>query len=76
MKQIKLADRDRGMSMDTTRKIREGNVEMFESVLVLDSVRTEHYTMHFICKATNIFGTASQTIQLVNIKAWFKSAFQ
>ncbi len=75
MKQIKLADRDRGMSMDATRKVRDGNVELFESVLVLDSVRTEHYTMHFICKATNVFGTASQTIQLVISKLDLKVHF-
>ena len=66
-KQIKLSDRDRGMSMETTKKIRDGNFEIFESVLILDSIRTEHYSMHFICKATNLFGTTAQTIQLVII---------
>jgi hypothetical protein len=64
-KQIKLSDRDRGMSMEPTKKIRDANFEIFESVLILDSIRTEHYSMHFICKATNLFGTTSQTIQLV-----------
>jgi len=67
MKQIKVSDHDQGMSIEPTRKFREGNIDMFESVLLLDSVRTEHYSMHFICKATNIFGTATQTIQLVKV---------
>ena len=66
-KQIKLSDRDKGMSMEATKKIRDGNLEVFESVLILDSIRTEHYSMHFICKATNLFGTSSQIIQLVSI---------
>lgn len=55
------------MSMEATKKVRDGNFEVYESVLILDSIRTEHYTMHFICKATNIFGTSSQIIQLVSL---------
>ena len=35
-KQIKLSDRDRGMSMETTKKIREGNFDVYESILILD----------------------------------------
>jgi hypothetical protein len=56
------------MSMEPTKKVRDGNFDVFESVLILDSIRTEHYTMHFVCKATNLFGTSSQTIQLVRRK--------
>jgi hypothetical protein len=52
--------------MEPTKKIRDINFDIYESVLILDSIRTEHYSMHFICKATNLFGTTAQTIQLVS----------
>jgi hypothetical protein len=34
-----VSDRDRGMSMEPTKKIRDGNFDVFESVLILDSIR-------------------------------------
>jgi hypothetical protein len=58
--------RDRGESVELPERVRgpQYTSATYDSVLILDNVRTEHYKTMFRCEAVNKFGAASHTIQV------------
>ena len=67
MKRIDLSNRDRGEAVDPPERVHDPAfaTATYDSVLVLDNVRSDHYHTVFRCEATNRYGAASHTIELV-----------
>ena len=42
-------------------------LDMYESILVLDNVRSEHYSTIFRCEAANKYGVATHDIEVIII---------
>ena len=63
---IPIADPNRGESVLPTRLAPPPNPgHVYDSVLKLDNVRSEHYSTVFTCIANNSFGTDATDIRLV-----------
>ncbi len=67
MKRVDISHRDRGESVDPPERVfgPAFTTATYDSVLVLDNVRSEHYHTKFRCEAANKYGVASHTMELV-----------